>query len=403
VRAGELVWVSIALVSLSLGACRREVQVLSDPDVPRVDAGAADDSGVRTGSGRSDLASGGGHNCRLDVGILLCWGANRFGQLGIGSTASVDVPTPVGEVTDWVEVSVGDQHSCARRADGTISCWGSNESGQLGLGDRDDRLRPTRVPGGPWTALSAGAMHTCAIDAAGALFCWGRNFEGQIGQDDLFGAPDVLSPAVVAAGTAFASVSGGDGHTCAITAEGSLYCWGRNDRSQCGLGPGVEIQYRAPQPVGDALWEQVAGTQHHTCGIRQDGVLHCWGLDTHGELGFGVPEDTVVDVPTPVGSRDDWRQVDVHWFSTCAVGGDEAVWCAGRGIEGQLGQGEDDLAPSSRLVQVLSGERWARVSVGRFHVCAMAGETGAHCWGDNEAGQLGVGDRTRRYLPTPTR
>lgn len=397
-------------LGLTLAAgCSRSVQVLApDRDAGDVDGGRREDAGgapLDAGpapSGVSDIASGSGHVCRLDEGELLCWGTNGSGQLGDGTRVAQLTPIRIGTRADWVQVGTGEGFSCGRTTACELLCWGENSNGQLGQGDVVDRLDATVVPGGPWATFTAGQAHVCAIDEAGTLRCWGHNFEGQIGLADPFGSGDVLAPTEVTPGTRYLDVSAGDGHTCAIREDGRMLCWGRNSDAQLGIGAGAPIQVREPTLVGTDTFSRVSVSQHHSCGLRDDGALFCWGEDGHGELGQGlaVGSGTRFDDPAQVGVRVDWVDLDLHWFNTCAIDQGGGLWCAGRGIEGQLGQGNN--AASGVLVRVMHPERFARVALGRFHACAQDGPRGAVCWGANGEGQLGTGDTDRRTLPTPT-
>lgn len=395
----------LALGALALG-CSRELQVLTPQDAAAPGTDASIDAGLDAGPpllGQSDISSSSTHVCRLDRGAMFCWGANGSGQLGDETRNASNVPLQVGQRTDWAQVEPGDGFTCGRSVDGEVWCWGENAAGQLGQGDVVDRLEATQVPGGPWSFLSAGQSHVCALDEAAALWCWGRNFEGQLGQDDAANSDDIPSPVQVTPGMRYRDVSGGDGHTCALDESGGLWCWGRNTQAQLGIGAGAPIQTRVPQRVGAASYADVEATQHHTCALRDDGALVCWGEDTHGEIGQGLAVGTGMQFPDPVqvGTRTDWVALDVHWFSTCVIASDGAAHCAGRGIEGQLGRGS--TMPSGDLVPAMHGGAFSRVALGRFHVCAQQADDAAFCWGANSDGQLGTGDNDRRNVPTSTR
>jgi alpha-tubulin suppressor-like RCC1 family protein len=142
------------------------------------------------------VAAGGDHTLAiLNSGALFAWGANGFGQLGIGSLVDAFAPVPVTEDIDWESVSAGgshndkgsDQpgnggHSLAIKTDGTLWAWGANAYGQLGLGHKDDTTVPTQVgKERGWKRVSAGKLHTFAWKADGSLWGWGNNLNGQLG------------------------------------------------------------------------------------------------------------------------------------------------------------------------------------------------------------------------------
>lgn len=348
-------------------------------------------------AGVTAIASWMRHTCRVAAGRLYCWGENAEGQLGVGDRVGRTAPERVGTFNDWLRVATGEHHTCAIRAPGVSYCFGGNSAGQLGTGDTTTRLEPVAVAYGKLLReLACGGDSCCAIDADGALACWGDNLEGKLGQDDLFGSPDATTPLVVAAGTRFRNVSVGQGHVCAIEDSGALACWGRNTNGELGIGPEPE-QTRAPMRVGGASdWVSIGASQHHTCGVRDDGSLWCWGGNGHHEL--GAPElDLEFAMPRQVGERLDWTQVGTGWFHTCAVERGGGLWCFGRAIEGQLAL--ERVQPLLEPNQVTPPERWLRIALGNFHTCGVADDGGLYCWGENDEGQLGAGDDARRHAP----
>jgi alpha-tubulin suppressor-like RCC1 family protein len=83
-------------------------------------------------------------------------------------------------------------------------------------------------------SLAAGGEHTCGLTAAGAAYCWGSNSHGQLGNGSIGGANSVA--AAVGGGLTFVVLSAGGSHTCGVTPDGSIYCWGSNASGQVGDG-----------------------------------------------------------------------------------------------------------------------------------------------------------------------
>ncbi|HEX2677148.1 MAG TPA: hypothetical protein VHM19_10925, partial [Polyangiales bacterium] len=229
-------------------------------------------------SGTTVLAAGLRHTCQITDGELWCWGENTSGQLGLGNTSSHATPTRVGDANDWLDVAGGQHHTCGLRAPGQLWCWGENNVGQLGLGDTAPHFEPTRVGViEDFSDVSCGGDNCCALRSGHTLYCWGDNLEGSPGQNDTPGALDVLTPSRVAGSLAIQRFSVGGAHSCAIRDDGALYCWGRNNDGELGLGS-ADPQRREPTRVGmDTDWRSIAAGQHHTCGVRGRGELYCWG------------------------------------------------------------------------------------------------------------------------------
>ena len=350
--------------------------------------------------GITSVASWLRHSCKVHDGRLYCWGANEHGQLGTGDTALRAIPARVGSFNDWLTVATSETHTCAIRAPGALYCFGDNASGQLATGDTSPQPLPSLVET-PWPlrSVACGGTSCCAIGADAQLACWGDNLEGKVGQDDPYGSADATELLVVEPGQRFASVGVGQGHVCAIRESGELSCWGRNVRGELGLGSVDPGQLRAPARVGDASdWRVVAGSQHHSCGVRGDGSLWCWGQNVFHEV--GAPElDTIFSSPRRVGSDSDWQSVAVGWFHSCGLKRDGQLWCWGRAIEGQLGVESIDPLPAPNLIAMPAS--FSRIALGHFHSCGVDDAGSLYCWGMNEEGQLGVADLERRHMPAP--
>jgi alpha-tubulin suppressor-like RCC1 family protein len=96
---------------------------------------------------KSEIAAGDYHTLAIQKnGSLWAWGANNYGQLGLGSAEANAHPIPTLVGTGWVTVAAGGFHSLGLKADGSLWTWGANNNGQLGLRDTADRLSPMRVP-----------------------------------------------------------------------------------------------------------------------------------------------------------------------------------------------------------------------------------------------------------------
>lgn len=117
-------------------------------------------------------------------------------------------------------------------------CWGANPSGQLGNGTTVDQLAPTPVSGGTnFNTISAGGSHTCAVRNTGVVWCWGASGLGQIGASAA-SAPVQLTPFTSSFGVGDEprTVTTGDGHSCGVKSNGVVVCWGYNFFGQVGNG-----------------------------------------------------------------------------------------------------------------------------------------------------------------------
>jgi len=180
-------------------------------------------------------------------GRTKCWGDNRFGQVGDGTTEDRSTPRLVKGLKGATAIVAGDYHTCALTAAGGVKCWGRNFDGQLGDGTTTDRHTPVFVKGlkSGVAAIAAGGFQTCAITTAGGAKCWGDNSWGQLG--DGTKTERHIPGFVTGLRTGIAAIATGASHTCAMTDTGRVKCWGVNTWGQ--LGDGTTMQRLTPVRV----------------------------------------------------------------------------------------------------------------------------------------------------------
>lgn len=182
------------------------------------------------------------------------------------------------------------------------------------------------------------------------------------------------------------SVSAGHVHTCEIKLDGSLWCWGNNQGGQ--LGDGTTDNTAIPVPVGsDRDWEQVSSGVVHTCAGKDDGSLWCWGSNEYGQTGDGTGQDALT--PIGVAGEGGWVSTTSGGWHSCGVKDDRSLWCWGSNVYGQLGNGtvDDSFAP----VRIAPEINWTSVDAGYYHTCGKTTYGTLYCWGFNLYGQLGDG------------
>jgi alpha-tubulin suppressor-like RCC1 family protein len=370
--------------SLALG-CRQTHVVL------HTDAGGGDGGGQAGPANAVSQARA--HTCALADGALYCWGDNSNGQLGLGDTHVQQTPARVGADADWRTIVAADSSSYALKRDGSLWSWGRNDSGQLGLGDFTDRPSPTRVGArSDWTTVASRFFHACALTSDGALWCWGKNAEGQLGQNDASNLGDLPAPTQVTDARDWVATDAGDGHSCGLRSDGTLWCWGRNSEAELAQPDGAPIQIRHPVQVGDGTdWLAVSAGQNSSCGLRGGGALVCWGSNANTALPI-ASDGAVITAPTEISTPPGLTAVMFNTFGGCVLAPPGQALCWGRNEEGQLGLG--DTTPRL-LPTALPGDGWTGIATGRFSFCGLrAGQI--VCTGDNRSGQLGDGTTNRR-------
>jgi alpha-tubulin suppressor-like RCC1 family protein len=262
-------------------------------------------------------------------GSAWCWGEAGSGELGNGSNTALERPAQVSASgKTFIEVSAAGYTTCARSSDGSVWCWGLNDRGQLGINtSQTSRNVPTAaIPVGGLAEIAAGYYHFCARTTDGTLWCWGSNTSGELGDGTTV---DRFAPVQVAAfGAKFTQVSSGLGHSCALKGDGTVWCWGDNSKGQ--LGDGTATSRSVPgQVVGLGSVVQIAAGLWHTCATSSDGAAWCWGLNEYGQLGDGTTTQRSVPVKV-VGLPNTVAAISAHNSErTCARLADNTTWCWG--------------------------------------------------------------------------
>lgn len=406
----------------------------------------------------SSATSDGASSSRVSTTSVACWGQNSFGQLGTGNTTPHNRPRWVSGLPAGPKaVATGANHTCALIADGTVRCWGRNNVGQLGDGTTTDRTSSVQVSGVSYAiAIAAGDEHTCALIADGSIKCWGKADDHRLGNGEFVtgGAPPTgarTSPQTVrrcsctgycncdsgsgpwdsslTTADANIAITAGGAHTCAIRADGTSWCWGRNTRGQIGRvgdisgGTNLDVDYvRFAKRVefgsvgtfAQRLLSISAGSEH-TCGVNAYGTVYCWGLDESQQVSMTLPTgsnvcrwngSTAVDAwCTPVDNSG--RLSGVHAVSaggntTCALRNTATsfseAFCWGQNGDAQAGASasssqlnDAQRIQSSMDVGVL--DRFVRIVTSKHRSCALEWNGSVRCWGLNSSnqGELGRG------------
>jgi alpha-tubulin suppressor-like RCC1 family protein len=433
----------------AVGACGDDDALPADDDDGATEpdaAGQADAAGQPDGSPDPDTGTpdasvattvtsvsvGFGVGCAtLSTGTVRCWGANEQGQVGNGAVgADVRVPTDVGGLDDALTVECGTATCCARTSASGVQCWGWNDQGVLGANSipapPPDGLfnRPTPGPvlqlptkgDNPVemedvSAFAIGSAHGCAIQG-GEVLCWGWNAAGQGGLPMPAFLPAARPNSVTGVVSLATARNFAGEHTCAITGEGGLLCWGSNGSGR--LGDGTTDSRPTAAPVAGLVDVTAVATGHfHTCAIARDadnpGVgpgVFCWGDNGFGQA---VPSGAnPLLEPVRVPGMDGAVAIATGEEHTCAALESGAARCWGRNNIGQLGGGTITEGPTPAALDVVgpTGEGTltgvVQLTAGVVNTCARTAASEVYCWGESVRGQFGQGDaKVPPIVPTP--
>ena len=359
------------------------------------------------------------HGCALrSGGEVKCWGEGANGKLGNDASNNQSYPVSVvngdGSVTpltDIIQVTSGDDYSCALTSQGEVKCWGAADKNKLGDGSSSGHKDyPVSVLDGGSNLggvvqISSGHHHTCALTREGNVKCWGDSVNGRLGN--------------ISSLTGIVQVSSGGAHSCALTEEGKVKCWGYGAKGRLGN--------RSIVDSSDPVWVQnetegilrgvvqLSTGLDHSCALLENFIIKCWGNNDQGQLGVNdiTPSERHfaggITNPQSLGSA---VSVKAGRAFTCALLSDGKVKCWGENNKKELGRltqsssnnlpefvvsesGEGNLGG---IVQIVLGSLDDN-SDKSSSVCALHSTGGVRCWGDGAYGKLLSGASSESAVP----
>lgn len=287
----------------------------------------------------------------------------------------------------------GESHSCLISSEKGVGCAGSkNMLGSNATADSNQfkLISSDFFDSNKVVQIDSNGGTTCALTVNGSLYCWGLNDYGQVGIGTLTDSPIKEPQLIDSMSSGVTEISVGWRHVCAIKDQ-RVYCWGRNYEYAVG-SPEGDVSIKNPRLVNiiDKKVKKVVTGAHSTCVIMdENSALKCWGYNQFSVLAMPTTSKSFNSPVTPSGFENDTDLVAMKSYHTCAQKNNGPLKCWGQNNHGQIGSGT--VSTSQSVPTNVNGlsEGVKQVSVGEFHTCALFKDDQVHCWGRNNFGQLG--------------
>lgn len=310
-------------------------------------------------------------------GTLYAWGKNDSGQLGDGTTQNKNTPIQVlglggdGYLLGVEDVVTSGNTVYALKTDGTVYAWGNNTSGQVGDNSTTNRNTPVQVKGVNGegfliniTRITASSSSVYALKDDGTVYAWGNNSNGRLGD----GSTTNRSTPVQVKGVDGVSILSGitqivsskNNSMYALSVDGTIYAWGRNDYGQ--LGDGSLVQRNIPVLVkGEGGVGVLSNVNRISTGdisayaLMGDGTVYAWGNNSNRQLGDGTNSNRTTPVKVlgqnGSGFLDDVRFLTSDIHTAFAISNNGNIYAWGRNDYGQLGDTTNENKPYPVLVK----------------------------------------------------
>ncbi len=429
----------VAYVALGGGFMKVEGNPFSVvvPDAGQPDAGTGSDAGVTCGNGAldpgegcDDGASADGDGCSAGCAIetgYTCTGAPSMCRPACGDglvlapeTCDDNNLTPLDGCSASCTVEMG--YTCVSApslcrpicGDGVVMPNEPCDDGNMTPGDGCSGCRVAKgyaCEGSPSVCAQVGTVtsvsldglssdtgHGCLGTSNGSVWCWGANTTGQLGNGTSGVATMRVSPGQVGGLTNVVQVTAGSNFNCARRTDGSVACWGNNGQLQCGAA-GTASKLTPVEAGGVLTALDIEAGDQFVCARLTNATVACWGDGADRQLARGTTttdSSAALAIPGVANSID----LGVGASHACSADLTGSVLCWGDNDNGQIGIGDagtDIGAPTAPLglppIASLCG--------GENHTCAVTQGPSPqlYCWGDNVDGQLGIGNFVDQPAP----
>ena len=318
----------------------------------------------------------------LNSNVLMSFGSNKFGQLGVGDMVFRSIPTKIPNINP-IYTTCGSYHNLIIDTNNDVWCFGLNNKGQLGVGDTINKNVPTKIPNLKAIHASAGKYHSLIVDMNNNVWCFGSNNRGQLGLGNTVGIKNIptqipnIKALYVACGEESSYIIDMDNilwkfgtsiktkdsdiryiskytptkvfnikvkyassklyHVLVIDTNNNVWSFGNNQYGQLGIGN--NISQGQPQQIPNIKAKHIAAGSLHSLILDNNGNIWSFGRNTHGQLGLGLNPDQDIYKPTMIPNIKA-KYISAGTIHSIIIDDNDKIWSFGLNVHGSLGLGD---------------------------------------------------------------
>lgn len=341
-----------------------------------------------------DIRAGGVHTLLLtEDGKVYSFGCNDEGALGRSSTeeGSEFEPKLIELPGRSVKLSAGDSHSACLLEDGSVYAWGSFRSshGNMGFSIKGNERLPIQIlPNTCCSDIASGADHLIILTCSGRVYSMGCGEQGQLGRVSLRsasgvgrrGRTELLQPTEIFFKRCKPIEKIWATNYCTFAREsvtGNILACGLNNYKQLGLIKVNDYTINNPSMSSFTDVKEIAGGQHHTLVLKNDGSVYVIGRKDYGRLGLSDLSEDVKELQKVVSLNSiKIESISGGEAQSFAVTEDGETYAWGMGSSYQLGTNSESDANLPTLLSTKTLGRVLKASSGGQHSIFLIDKTG---------------------------
>ncbi|CAM6001532.1 unnamed protein product, partial [Sphagnum balticum] len=287
--------------------------------------------------------------------------------------------------------------------------WGWNNWGQIGNGCNglnSHQLIPIKLKGfnnERVVMISCGACHSMALTECGHVYSWGSNYYGQLGIRKK--VETINSPIIIEIkknnkiNHTFKKISCGHSHSLLLSEEGVIYAFGNNECGQIGIGSedGSYPKPKLNEYLNNEFVVDISCGEDHSLVLTNCGEVYAWGHNYWGQIGNGCNRNQLIPIKVKGFNNEKVAMISCGSFHSMALTECGHVYSWGENEFGQLGIGNTFSQPI--LNQYLNNEFVVDISCGVHHSLVLTNCGEVFAWGGNYYGQIGNGCNSDQLKP----